>query len=32
MDFSFVSVVGEGGYGKVWKVEHHKTRMVFAMK
>lgn len=31
-DFSFMSVIGEGGYGKVWKVEHHKTRAIYAMK
>lgn len=31
-DFNFISVVGEGGYGKVWKVEHHKTRKIYAMK
>ena len=31
-DFNFVSVIGEGGYGQVWKVEHHKTRNFYAMK
>lgn len=31
-DFNFLNVIGEGGYGKVWKVEHHKTRVVYAMK
>lgn len=31
-DFNFLNVIGEGGYGKVWKVEHHKTRAIFAMK
>ncbi len=31
-DFNFMEVVGEGGYGKVWKVEQLKTRKHFAMK
>lgn len=31
-DFNFLNVIGEGGYGKVWKVEHHKTRVAYAMK
>lgn len=31
-DFSFMEVIGEGGYGKVWKVEQLKTRKQFAMK
>ena len=31
-DFNFISVIGEGGYGKVWKVEHNKTRVSYAMK
>lgn len=31
-DFNFITIVGEGGYGKVWKVEHHKSRTIFAMK
>lgn len=32
MDFHFTEIIGEGGYGKVWKVEHLKTRGIFAMK
>ncbi len=31
-DFNFLNVIGEGGYGKVWKVEHYKTRSIYAMK
>jgi serine/threonine protein kinase len=31
-DFSFMDVIGEGGYGKVWKIEHLKTRKQYAMK
>ncbi len=31
-DFSFMDVIGEGGYGKVWKIEHLKTRKPYAMK
>lgn len=27
-----MEVIGEGGYGKVWKVEQLKTRKQFAMK
>ena len=31
-DFNFLEVVGKGGYGKVWKVEHRKTHRLFAIK
>jgi len=27
-----MEIIGEGGYGKVWKVEQLKTRKQFAMK
>jgi serine/threonine protein kinase len=27
-----MEVIGEGGYGKVWKVEQLKTRRPYAMK
>ena len=30
--FKFIEAVGQGGYGKVWKVEHLKSREVYAMK
>ncbi|KAL4462392.1 hypothetical protein ABPG72_010040 [Tetrahymena utriculariae] len=30
--FNFHYVIGKGGFGKVWKVEHRKTRQLFAMK
>ena len=30
--FNFVQVVGKGGFGKVWRVEHKKTREKFALK
>ena len=31
-DFHFIDVIGEGGYGKVWKVELAKTKRLYAMK
>lgn len=31
-DFSFLEPIGEGGYGKVWKVEHAKNKKLYAMK
>lgn len=31
-DFNFMEAIGEGGYGRVWRVEHLKTRGIFAMK
>lgn len=31
-DFRFIEVVGEGGYGKVWKVEMAKNKQLYAMK
>lgn len=30
--FKYKYIVGKGGFGKVWKVEHRKTRKVWAMK
>ena len=31
-DFHFMEVIGEGGYGKVWKVEMMKSKKLYAMK
>ena len=31
-DFHFHEVIGEGGYGKVWKVELAKSKKLYAMK
>jgi len=31
-DFTFMYVIGRGGFGKVWKVERRGTRQLFAMK
>ena len=30
--FDFLSVIGKGGFGKVWKVRHKKNLQEFAMK
>lgn len=30
--FNYRYIIGKGGFGKVWKVEHSKTRNQFAMK
>lgn len=30
--FNFEFVIGIGGFGKVWKVQHKKTGLTFAMK
>lgn len=30
--FSFIYVIGKGGFGKVWKVELKKSRKHYAMK
>ncbi len=30
--FNYKYIIGKGGFGKVWKVEHNKTRNLFAMK
>jgi len=32
MNFTFLYVVGKGGFGKVWKVEMKKTKQIYAMK
>ena len=31
-DFKFLYVIGKGGFGKVWKVEHKKLKKLYAMK
>ena len=31
-DFHFLEVIGEGGYGKVWKVELTRQKKLYAMK
>jgi hypothetical protein len=30
--FNNIYVIGRGGFGKVWKVEHRKQRKQYAMK
>lgn len=30
--FNYKYIIGKGGFGKVWKVEHAKTRNQYAMK
>ena len=30
--YKYINMVGKGGFGKVWKVEHMATGRVFAMK
>ena len=30
--FDYKYIIGKGGFGKVWKVEHSKTRNQYAMK
>ena len=30
--FTFHYVIGRGGFGKVWKVERKKNKVIFAMK
>ena len=31
-DFTFMYVIGRGGFGKVWKVERRGFKQLFAMK
>ena len=30
--FEYISIIGKGGFGKVWKVYHKKYRTYYAMK
>lgn len=30
--FNYQYIIGKGGFGKVWKVEHKKTKNQYAMK
>ena len=30
--FEYLYIIGKGGFGKVWKVQHKKTKKVYAMK
>ena len=30
--FEFNYIIGKGGFGKVWKVQHKKTKEYFALK
>jgi serine/threonine protein kinase len=30
--FNYMYIIGKGGFGKVWKVEHKKTKNQYAMK
>lgn len=30
--FNIINVIGKGGFGKVWKVQHKKNKEKFAMK
>ena len=30
--FNYLYIIGKGGFGKVWKTEHKKTKNQYAMK
>ena len=30
--FDYLSIIGRGGFGKVWKVSHKQTKILYAMK
>ena len=30
--FDYLSIIGRGGFGKVWKVCHKQTKVLYAMK
>ena len=32
LNFTKIMAIGKGGFGKVWKVEHKRTRQIYAMK
>jgi serine/threonine kinase 32 len=32
VNFKFLYVIGKGGFGKVWKVQHKKSKRIYAMK
>ena len=31
-NFQFLYVIGKGGFGRVWKVQHKKTKTIYALK
>ena len=31
-DYNFLYVIGRGGFGRVWKAEHKKTKLQYAIK
>jgi serine/threonine protein kinase len=30
--YKYINMIGKGGFGKVWKVEHTATGRIYAMK